>query len=333
MEKTNLYREKIDEPALKDMYRLMWVIRNFEEGINILYQKRLAYGGMHLSVGQEAVAVGACRTLEAEDKIITSHRGHGHCIAKGADVDRMMAELMAKKTGLCKGKGGSQHIVELSKGILGAQGIVAAGIPIATGSALASKVQGKNYVTLCFFGDGATNNGGFHEGINMAAAFKLPVVFICENNGYAVTTSFERTANIKRVSDRACAYGIPGVTIDGNNVFDVYDAVNKAVELAKNGNGPSLIECTTYRWHGHYVGDPQLYRTKEEVDEWKEKDPILRFENLLLEAKICTHEEIEGLKNEATKIIEDALEFGMQSPEPGPEELFEDVYYTKEAGN
>ncbi|NJD01109.1 MAG: thiamine pyrophosphate-dependent dehydrogenase E1 component subunit alpha [Ruminiclostridium sp.] len=306
----------------------MHVIRDFEENINELYKKNLCYGGMHLSVGEEACAVGACYTLNKEDKIVTSHRGHGHSIAKGADVNRMMAELMARKTGLCKGKGGSMHILDMSCGALGAQGIVGAQIPIAVGAAISSKIQGKNYVTISFFGDGASNTGSFHEGINMAAIMNLPVVFICQNNGYAVGFSIKQSVKVEDIAERAAGFGIPGKVADGINIFEVYDAVEEAVERARSGGGPTLIELKTYRWYGHYVGDPCSYRTREEENYWKEnKCPIRHMRGYLLKNNILSEEEILDIEKNAVEIINEANKYAESSPEPQPEDLYEDVYF------
>lgn len=329
MKDVSYYVKKLGIEKLKDMYLKMHVIRNFEENIKELYQRNLCYGGMHLSVGEEACAVGSCSALRKDDKIVTSHRGHGHNIAKGASVNRMMAELMGRKTGLCKGKGGSMHILDMSCGALGAQGIVGAQIPIAVGSAISARLQGKDYVTVSFFGDGAANTGSFHEGINMAAIMNLPVVFICQNNGYAVSFSCKKAMKIENIADRAKAYGIPGVVADGNNVFEVYDAVDEAVERARRGEGPTLIEFKTYRWYGHYVGDPCDYRTREEENYWKEKkDPIKHMKKYLLENELCSEADILELENEAGRIIHGANRYAEQSPEPELSDLFEDVYFS-----
>ncbi|MGI9862455.1 thiamine pyrophosphate-dependent dehydrogenase E1 component subunit alpha [Moorella naiadis] len=317
----------LTKEQLSKMYHDMWVIRFFEENLLDLYQKNLAYGGMHVSVGEEAIAVGACANLNREDTIVTSHRGHGHCIAKGADLKGMMAELLARKNGLCKGKGGSQHIVDMSVGVLGAQGIVGAGCAIATGAALSFKLREQKNVCINFFGDGATNTGSFHESLNLAALYNLPVVFICENNGYAVSTSFARSTKIDKISVRAASYGMPGMTIDGNNIFTVYETVKEAVARARQGDGPTLIEAVTYRWYGHYVGDPCTYRPKGELEKWQEKDPIIFLEKHLIENNICSPDEVAGLKVEAKQAIDDALEYGLAGLEPEPADLFTDVYY------
>ena len=264
--------------------------------------------------------------LNVGDYITSTHRGHGHCIAKGGKVDKMMAEILGKSTGYCKGKGGSMHIADLECGILGANGIVGAGIPIATGAGMTSWIKKDHKVTLCFFGDGASNQGTFHESINMAAVFKLPVVFICENNQYAVSTSTKKALSVKKVSDRSIAYGIPGYSIDGNDVIEVYNTVNNAVKRARRGEGPSLIECKTYRWLGHYVGDPENYRSKEEVEKWKtEKDSIEMYKTKLVKEGVVRHREFSRIEDDIQNEIEGAINFARNSPEPEDKELWMDV--------
>lgn len=318
---------KIGKNELVEMYRKMNLIRQFEENMNSLYQKNLAYGGMHLSVGQEAIAVGACSCLTIADKVVTHHRGHGHCIAKGSDIRKMMAELLARRTGLCKGNGGSMHITDMSVGMLGAQGIVGGCICIATGSGLTSKVQKNDNVTVCFFGDGAANTGSFHEGINMAAVMKLPVIFICENNQYGMSNPVKSSTLAAHLADRALGYGIPGEVIDGNDIFAVFESVGKAVNRARSGLGPTLIECMTYRWYGHMVGDPCVYRSKEETEKWKAKDPILKLEKYLLGNNLITQEEMEQIKANCKKEIEEANEYALNSTEPVFADMFKDIYY------
>ena len=258
---------------LAGLYASMYKIRRFEqEAVKLFHNKELP-GWLHSYIGEEAVAVGVCASLNRDDYITSTHRGHGHCIAKGADLKRMMAELYGKETGYCKGKGGSMHIADFSIGILGANGIVGGGIPIATGTALASQYLEDGRVTVCFFGDGASNQGGFHESLNLASLWKLPVVYVCENNLYAETTPQADHQPIRDIADRAKSYNMPGVIVDGNDVFAVYEKANKAVERARAGRGPTLIECKTYRYRGHWEGDPEVYRTKEEVKEWKKRSP------------------------------------------------------------
>jgi len=311
---------------LIEMYRKMLEIRHFEEKVYELYGQNLVPGTIHLYAGQEAVAVGVCANLRKEDYIVSTHRGHGHCIAKGADLKRVMAEILGKKTGYCRGKGGSMHIADFSIGILGATGVVGAGIPIAVGAGLSIKLRGTDQVVACFFGDGASNQGTFHEGINMAAIWKLPVLFVCENNLYAMGTRQSRVMLIENISERAAAYGIPGVTVDGNDVLAVYEAAKEAVERAKRGEGPTLIECKTYRHKGHSRMDPATYRPKEEVEYWLRKDPIPRFRNRLLEMGILTEEEAKKIEEEVLREIEEAVKFALESPYPEPEEALKDVY-------
>jgi len=311
---------------LLEMYRKMLEIRQFEEKVYELYGQNLVPGTIHLYAGQEAVAVGICANLRRGDYIVSTHRGHGHCIAKGADLKRVMAEILGKKTGYCKGKGGSMHIADFSVGILGATGVVGAGIPIAVGTGLSIKLRGTDQVVACFFGDGASNQGTFHEGINMAAIWKLPVLFVCENNLYAMGTRQSRVMLIEKISERAAAYGIPGVTVDGNDVLAVYEAAKEAIERAKRGEGPTLIECRTYRHKGHSRMDPATYRPKEEVEYWLKKDPIKRFRGRLLEMGILTEEEAKKIEDEVSQAIEEAVKFALESPYPEPEEALKDVY-------
>jgi len=299
-----------------NMLRLMYKIRFFEEKAKALSLEGLIGGPLHLYIGEEAVAVGACSALNGDDYILSTHRGHGHCIAKGAELDLMMAELLGKETGYCKGRGGSMHICDLKLGILGANGIVGGGIPAAVGASFSSYYRDSNQVTLSFFGDGASNQGTFHESLNLASLWKLPVVFVCENNLYAITTPSWQSLSVPDVANRAVAYGIPGITIDGNNVVDVYEAVDKAVKDARDGKGPSLIECKTYRHEGHWLGDPILYRTVEELNEWKIKDPIRMFENTLFNEKILTKEQVNIMCKELEKQVNNAEAFARKSPYP-----------------
>lgn len=318
---------ELDNEKLIIMYKTMHLIREFEERVYVLYQEALVYGGVHLSVGEEAIAVGVCSALEPDDYVVSTHRGHAHCIAKGANVKLMMAELMGKETGYCKGKGGSQHIVDFGVRFIGAQGIVGAGIPIAAGAAISIQLRNLPGVAVSFFGDGASNTGSFHEGINLAACFNLPVVYVLENNLYAVTTSINKTCKLQNLADRAKAYGIPGRVIDGNNIFEVYEAAKEAINRARKGKGPSLIECKTYRWYGHYVGDPGKYRPTEEVEAWKEKDPIKFLAKYLVENKFLTPQEDEKIKSAVKRKIDEAVEYGKKSPEPPLDSLTQDVYY------
>lgn len=317
----NLTKDK-----LAHMFRKMVEIRLFEEKVFDLYAQNLVPGTIHLYAGEEAVAVGVCSNLRKDDYITSTHRGHGHCIAKGADLKRTMAEILGKKTGYCKGKGGSMHIADFSIGMLGATAVVGAGIPIAVGAGLSIALRKTDQVVACFFGEGASNQGTFHEGINMAAVWRLPVIFVCENNLYAMGTRQSRVMLIENIADRAAAYGIPGVVVDGNDVLAVHEAAQRAVERARMGGGPTLIECKTYRHKGHSRVDPARYRPREEVAEWLAKDPIKRFRERLLQEGVLTAEEIQKIEAEAAAEIEEAVRFAMESPYPAPEEALEDVY-------
>ena len=308
------------------MYYEMLKIRRFEERVLVLFSQGKIPGMLHLYIGEESVAVGACSTIRTTDYITSTHRGHGHVIAKGADLKQMMAELFAKSTGYNKGKGGSMHIAEPKIGILGANGIVGGGIPIATGSALSSKFLKNNKVTLCFFGDGASNQGTFHESINLASAFNLPCIYICENNLYGVSVKQTKVRKVKDIADRAKAYAIPGCIVDGNDVIAVYDAVKEAVDRARKGEGPSLIECKTYRWRGHFEGDPVNYRTEEELQEWKKKDPVKLFKNKLISGGVMDSAKAEEIEEEVTRELDEAIRFADESPQPDVAIALEDVY-------
>jgi pyruvate dehydrogenase E1 component alpha subunit len=311
---------------LKDALRKMYLIRRFEEGAEDCYTRGLIHGTMHLSIGQEASAVASCMGLSDGDKITSTHRGHGHCIAKNADVGRMFAEFFGKETGYCRGRGGSMHIADVTKGNLGANGIVGGGIPIAVGAALSAKRLGTGDVTLCFFGDGANNEGAFHEALNIASIWKLPVVFICENNGYGMSVSTERSTAVKKISDRAAGYSMPGITVDGNNFSDVAEAVATAVVRARAGDGPSLVENLTYRWRGHSKSDRNRYRTKDEIEGWIARDPIAQFRALLIEHDIVSDSEADALLAEAEQAIADGIEFARTSAAPDPADLTRFVY-------
>lgn len=315
------------EPAiLRDALRQMYLIRRFEEGAEECYMRGLIHGTMHLSIGQEASAVGSCLGLRDSDQITSTHRGHGHCIAKGAEVGRMFAEFFGKETGYCKGRGGSMHIADVDKGNLGANGIVGGGIPIAVGAALSMKMQKRDDVAICFFGDGANNEGAFHEALNMAAIWKLPVVFVCENNKYGMSVSVERATAVKNIADRAAAYAMPGVTVDGNSLSDVAEAVDAAVARARAGEGPSLVENLTYRHRGHSKSDRNRYRTKEEIEDWISRDPIGRFEAELQEYGVMDPSQIEQLRADVEHEIAAAIEFAKNSPAPRIEDATRFVY-------
>jgi pyruvate dehydrogenase E1 component alpha subunit len=321
----------LDNSKLLDMHRQMLTIRFFEEKVSELYGQNLVPGTIHLYAGEEAVAVGVCANLRRDDYITSTHRGHGHCIAKGARLDKTMAEILGRKTGYCKGKGGSMHIADFSVGMLGATAVVGAGIPIATGAGLSIKLRGTDQVAACFFGDGASNQGTFHEGINLAAVWHLPVVFVCENNLYAMGTRQTRVMLIDNIADRAASYGIPGVVVDGNDVLAVFEATSEAVERARRGEGPTLLECKTYRLKGHSRFDPAAYRPKDEVNEWLKKDAIARFQARLLEMGITTESEIQRIIDKARNDVEEATKFALESPFPQPAEALDDVYAAKES--
>ena len=311
---------------LKEALRKMLLIRKFEEGAEESYMRGLIHGTMHLSIGQEASAVGTCMSLNDDDQITSTHRGHGHCVAKGAEISRMFAEFFGKETGYCKGRGGSMHIADVAKGNLGANGIVAGGIPIAVGAALTSKRLNLGKVVVCFFGDGANNEGAFHEALNMASVWKLPVIFVCENNKYGMSTSTERSTAVQNIADRATAYAMPGVSVDGNDFSAVAEAVHHAVNHARAGKGPSLIENVTYRWRGHSKSDRNRYRTKDEINAWMEKDPIPRFAKLLQDHKIMSAGEVDALAADVEGEITAAIAYAKDSPDPHITEVTRDVY-------
>jgi pyruvate dehydrogenase E1 component alpha subunit len=313
------------ELAIK-LLKQMMEIRQFEDKIMELLAKNIAEGGSHLYAGMEAVAVGAISVINPDDYITSTHRGHGHAIAKDGDLKALMAEILGKKTGVCKGKGGSLHLADLSKGNLGANGIVGGGIGIATGAGLSIKLQKQNKVVLCFFGDGATNNGIFFECLNMASLWKLPVVYICENNKYAMSASVERTHAVKDISKKSLAFDIPSENVDGQDVIAVREIVGKWVKYAREGKGPSFVVADTYRYYGHSRSDPRVYRTRQEEKFWKERDPIIIFSNRMKEENILTEEEIKVIEEEVRKEIEEAVEFAINSPYPEPEELYTDLY-------
>ncbi len=317
---------EIEKDKLIWMFRRMVMIRRFEETIAGFFTQGRLPGFLHASIGQEAVPVGTCANLRPDDYITSTHRGHGDVIAKGCRLDRMMAELYAKETGYCRGKGGSMHIADFSLGILGANGIVGAGLPIATGAALSAKMRGTDSIAVAFFGDGATNQGVFHEALNLAAVWDLPVVYVCQNNFYGQSTSQKYHQRIQHISTRAGSYGMPGVTVDGNDVVAVYEAVYEAVARARSGGGPSLVEAETYRHLGHYVGDPGAYRPAGEVEAWKARDPIALHRTRLRREGILTQEEAAAIEQEVEQELQAAVRFAEESPEPGLEVALEDVY-------
>ncbi len=311
---------------LQALLHQMLLIRAFEEAAEQLYLQGLMHGTMHLSIGQEGSAVGACAALRPTDYILSTHRGHGHCIAKGARADQMMAEFFGKETGYCRGRGGSMHIADVSTGNLGANGIVAGGVPMAAGVGLSIQMQRQDRVVLVFFGDGATNEGAFHESLNLAAIWNLPVIYFCENNQYAMSMAITRASKVEKLSDRAAAYGMPGVTVDGNDLLAVYRATQEAVERARRGGGPTLIEAQTYRWKGHSKSDKQRYRTKEEVKEWQERDPIARLARQMMAAGMLSEAAFAQLQTQVDAEIAAAIEFAKSSPEPDPATILEGVY-------
>jgi pyruvate dehydrogenase E1 component alpha subunit len=316
----------VDVMELRGWLRKMYLIRAFEEQAEQLYMRGRIHGTMHLSIGQEASAVGACAALRPDDYILSTHRGHGHCIAKGAQISLMMAEFMGKETGYCRGRGGSMHIADVAGGNLGANGIVAGGIPIGTGVGLSLKLRGDSRVCLTFFGDGAANEGAFHEALNMAAIWALPVVFFCENNVYAMSMSVAKAFPIADIAERADSYGFPGVVVDGNDVFAVHRATKEAVDRARSGGGPTLIEAKTYRWRGHSRSDRNLYRTQEEIEEWKQRDPIVRMEQRLHERGLMDTQACATLRQDAYDEVAVAVEFARTSPDPDPAHLEDEVY-------
>jgi acetoin:2,6-dichlorophenolindophenol oxidoreductase subunit alpha len=318
--------EELPHEKLAWMLQRMCEIRYFEEKAEDLYIRGLVHGTMHLSIGQEAGSVGSIATLRPEDLIIHHHRGHGHTIAKGANLTIMMAEFLGKETGYCRGRGGSMHIADIAGGNLGATGVVGGGIPTAVGIALALQMRRSDQILLSYFGDGATNEGEFHESLNMASTWKLPVVFICDNNQYGMSMHMSKVMNVEKVSTRAASYGIPGKTVDGNDVLAVYEAVLEADERARSGEGPSLVDLLSYRWRGHSKSDRNLYRTAQEIDDWKHKCPIKRFKKVLVDAAVMTTDEVEALDQAAKTAVDRAAEEAVTFPEPSPENMEDEVY-------
>jgi len=319
----------LNPEKMTELYQMMLRIRRFEEKVMDLYARQIVPGIVHLYVGEEAVAAGVCENLRDDDYITSTHRGHGHCIAKGGELRSMMAELFGKSTGYCHGKGGSMHIANVDLGILGANGIVPSGMPIAGGAALSIKMRGMDQVAVCFFGDGGANNGAFHESLNLAAVWKLPVVYVCENNQYAISVAAKRVGSIQDYYLRKAAYGIEGCKVNGNDVLAVYEAAREAVERARKGGGPSLIECKTYRWRGHYEGEADRtyhYRTKKEIESWMRKCPIERFKKILLERHIMKEAELKRIDQDVQKELEEAIQFAEESPFPNPEDALKDLY-------
>ena len=315
-----------EKNVLLQMYTKMVRIRTFEKEANFLFLQGKLPGTLHQYDGQEAVAVGTCTNLRRDDYITSTHRPHGHSIAKGVDVKKMMAELFGKETGCCHGKGGSMHMCDMSVGVPPAIAIVGAGIPIAVGLALSFRLKKTDQVVACFFGEGASNQGAFHEGLNLASLWSLPVIFICENNLYAASTHVSKAMVVENVSTRASAYGMPGKTIDGNDVITIYREIGEAVRRARRGEGPTLVECKTYRHRGHSRSDPGNYRPKEEVERWLKRDPIRILEQTLLDRGISDETELRGIREAVASEIEEAVIFSENSPMPDPELAFRDVF-------
>jgi TPP-dependent pyruvate/acetoin dehydrogenase alpha subunit len=314
---------EIGPERARELLLKMALIRAFEEKAEELYALGRVHGTMHLSIGQEGTAVGASLAMRRGDYLLNHHRGHGHCLAWfDTDVNRMMAEFMGKETGYCRGRGGSMHIANVETNNLGANGIVAGGVPIAAGVGLSIKMRKTDQVCLVVFGDGAANEGAFHESLNMASIWKLPVIYLCENNQYAMSMPFQKAFNIEHISQRGAAYNIPGVTVDGNDMLAVYEAVKAAADRARAGEGPSLIESVTYRWRGHSKSDKQAYRTRSEVKEWQQRDPIARFAQVLG----LSDDELAAVRSQASEQIEQALAFAEASPEPDVNNITDGVY-------
>lgn len=316
----------MDQSTARRIYEKMYAIRVFEEKVEVLFAKGELPGFVHLYIGQEACAVGVCANLNPDDYITSTHRGHGHCIAKGGKLDRMMAELFAKKTGYNHGKGGSMHLAATEIGILGANGITAGGVPIAVGAGLTSKVKGDGRVAIAFLGDGATNQGTFHESVNLAAAFKIPVVFVVENNQFGVGTRFCTISNEPDIAKRAAGYNIPGGIIDGMDVVAVYNAAREAIDYARKGNGPTLLELKTWRYRMHFQGEPASYRSKEEEAEWLKKDPLEIAKTKLKEMGFLNDQDIKEIESKVNKELEEAVEFARNSPDPQPEDALKDLF-------
>ena len=311
------------------MYEQMLTIRRFEEKAVVLFERGLIRGNVHPCIGQEAVSVGVCANLRRDDFMTSTHRGHGNCLAKGADPRLMMAELLGRATGYCKGKGGSMHIADFAGGNLGANGIVGGGFPIATGAGIGIQNRGTDQVAVCFFGDGAANQGTFHESLNLAALWRLPVLYVCENNQYALSTPLRESVGLPELSERGRAYGIPGVRVDGNDVLEVYVKVGEAVRRARAGEGPTLLDCLTYRFFGHFTGDRGhgiTYRSKEEMEEWRARCPIARLRKRLLADGALTEEAATAMEAGAEATVAAAAQYGLDSPWPSPEDALQDVF-------
>ena len=318
--------KKIGAQKALEMYKRMLGIRRFEERVRYLFLEGIMPGTIHQYDGQEACAVGVCSALADGDVIASTHRPHGHAIAKGLTYKEMMAELFGKTTGCCKGKGGSMHLGNMDKGMLPAIAIVGGNLPIVTGMGLAFKLRNKKNVAVSFFGDGASNEGAFHEAINLAAIYDIPAVFVCENNLYGASTHVSIVCKLKNIADRACAYGIDGVVADGNDVLAVYEAAEKVIKKARNGGGPSILELKTFRRCGHSRRDSKAYMRKEELEYWMARDPIAMFKDILLKAGFCSEEDLERISKEVDAEVEEAVEYAQASPDPRPEDALEDIF-------
>lgn len=319
--------ESLGKEKASELLTVMAKARAFEEKAMELFTQGHIPGFIHVGIGQEAIAAGVCANLRQQDKISITHRGHSQVVAKGIDLKRAMAELFGREDGFCRGKAGSMHLADKDVGVIGATGIVGAGIPIATGVAFASQYRGLDEVTVCFFGDGASNQGTFHESLNMAALWQLPIVYCCENNSWGQFTPQKMVTRVIDVATKATAYGMPGITVDGDDVLAVFEAAQEVIERARKGDGPTLLECKTHRWYGHYVGDPQKYRSAEELEECRKFDPITKFETRLIEGKVLTPKEVEEIRGRVQAEIEEAVKFAEASPWPRAEEALEGVYY------
>ncbi|HEV8469732.1 MAG TPA: thiamine pyrophosphate-dependent dehydrogenase E1 component subunit alpha [Candidatus Limnocylindria bacterium] len=317
----------IDRATALELYRVMRTIRSFEERSTQLFGENKIWGTIHSYAGEEAIAAGVCAHLRDDDWITSTHRGHGHCIAKGADLGKMFAELLGRETGYCRGRGGSMHIADTSKGNLGANGIVGGGIPIATGAALTAKQLGTDQVAVSFFGDGAVNQGTFHESLNLAAIWKLPVIYVCENNQYAESLPVKRAFVVEDIAVRAEGYGMPGVRVDGRDVRAVYDAAGEAVRRSRSGNGPVLLVADSYRHEGHYYGDPRKYQTKDEIEGWRKRfDPIADARGWIIADSLATEADLDAIDRSVAADIDRAVAWAEQGPLASPIKLPEDVY-------
>lgn len=317
---------ELNKENLLEIYERMRLIRSFEDRAAELFAEGKLPGFVHLYAGEEAIAVGVCSHLTYKDHITSTHRGHGHCIAKGVNVNEMMAELYGKATGSCKGKGGSMHIADVDKGMLGANGIVGGGGPLACGAGLTAKVKGTDDVTICFFGDGASEQGTMHEAMNLAKIWNLPVIFVCENNGFAETTPASYHCAAKDISDRATAYNMPGFTVDATDFFAVHEAAGEAIARARRGEGPSLIECKGFRYYGHFEGDTKRYYTEEMLEDFKQRDPLGKFRQRVLDRQLITAAELDAVDARVQQMVDEAVTFAEESPYPEPEDCLTDVY-------